>query len=130
MSSEKIVYNLVMSQDIYSLAFALKELLNDDPRLIRLNELEKKMNESEEVMALSYQKDVAVSRYSDALNHYLEDSKEVKEAQSALHEKKLALDEHPLVREYLKAYSEVRDLYFLLNDILFSGLNIHLKECK
>ena len=86
MSSEKNVYNLVMSQDIYSLAFALKELLNDDPRLIRLNELEKKMNESEEVMALSYQKDVAVSRYSDALNHYLEDSKEVKEAQSALHE--------------------------------------------
>ena len=47
--------------DIYSLSYELKDLLTNDPRTIRLNELEKKMNESEEVMALAYQKDVAVS---------------------------------------------------------------------
>ena len=119
-----------MSQDIYSLAFALKELLNDDPRLIRLNELEKKMNESEEVMALAYQKDVAVSEYSDALNHFARNSEEVKAAQHNLHIKKEALDNHPLVREYLKAYSEVRDLYYELNDILFSNMNLNMKGCK
>ena len=116
--------------DIYSLSYELKDLLTNDPRIIRLNELEKKMNESEEVMALAYQKDVAVSEYSDALNHFSRDSEEVKVAQHNLHIKKEALDNHPLVREYLKAYSEVRDLYFQLNDILFSNLNLKMKGCK
>ena len=116
--------------DIYSLSYELKDLLINDPRIIRLNELEKKMNESEEVMALAYQKDVAVSEYSDALNHFARDSEEVKKAQRNLHIKKEALDSHPLVKDYLKAYSEVRDLYYQLNDILFSNLNLNMKGCK
>ena len=116
--------------DIYSLSYELKDLLTNDPRIIRLNELEKKMNENEEVMALAYQKDVAATEYSDALNHFAKDSEEVKKAQHNLHTKKEALDNHPLVRDYLKAYSEVRDLYFELNDILFSHLNLNMKGCK
>lgn len=116
--------------DIYSLSYELKDLLTNDPRIIRLNELEKKMNEDEEVMALAYQKDLAVSSYSDALNHFAKDSEEVKKAQHDLHLKKEALDNHPLVREYLKAYSEVRDLCLSINDILFSNLNLNMKGCK
>lgn len=116
--------------DIYSLSYELKDLLTNDPRIIRLNELEKKMNASEEVMALAYQKDVSATEYSDALNHFAKDSEEVKKAQHNLHTKKEALDNHPLVRDYLKAYSEVRDLYFELNDILFSRLNLNMKGCK
>ena len=116
--------------DIYSLSYELKDLLANDTRIIRLNELEKKMNENEEVMALAYQKDLAVTEYSDALNHFAKDSEEVKKAQHNLHIKKEALDNHPLVRDYLKAYSEVRDLYFELNDILFSNLNLNMKGCK
>ena len=116
--------------DIYSLSYELKDLLTNDSRIIRLNELEKKMNENEEVMALAYQKDLAVSEYSDALNHFTKDSEEVKKAQHNLHLKKEALDNHPIVRDYLKTYSEVRDLYYLLNDILFSNLNLNMKGCK
>ena len=116
--------------DIYSLSYELKDLLTNDPRIMRLNELEKKMNEDEEVMALAYQKDLAVSSYSDALNYFAKDSEEVKKAQHDLHLKKEALDNHPLVRQYLDAYSQVRDLYFELNDILFSNLNTNLKGCK
>ena len=116
--------------DIYSLSYELKDLLTNDSRIIRLNELEKKMNENEEVMALAYQKDVAATEYSDALNHFAKDSEEAKKAQHNLHTKKEALDNHPLVRDYLKAYSEVRDLYFELNDILFSHLNLNMKGCK
>lgn len=119
-----------MNQEIYSLAFELKELLSSDPRITLLDSLEKKLNENEEVMALAYQKDVAASAYSDALSHFSETSEEVKKAQNELFEKKKALDNHPLVREYLRAYSEVRDLYFSINDILFSNLSIHMKECK
>ena len=117
-------------KDIYSLSYELKDLLSNDERLILLNMLETKMNESEEVMALAYQKDLAVSAYSDALNHFAKDSEEIKKTQHDLHVKKEALDNHPLVKEYLKAYSEVRDLYFQINEILFSNLNLKQKECK
>ena len=116
--------------DIYSLSYELKDLLTNDPRIIRLNELEKKMNENEEVMALAYQKDLAVSEYGDTLNHFTKDNEEVKKAQHNLHLKKEALDNHPIVKEYLKAYSEVRDLYYQLNDILFSNLNLNMRGCK
>ena len=117
-----------MVSNIYLLASELKDLLDNDERLIRLNKLENELNNNEEVMALSYQKDLAVSAYSDALNHFANDSKEIKQYQHELFLKKEALDNHPLVKSYLKAYSEVRDLYFQINEILFNDLSLHLKE--
>ena len=117
-----------MTKDIYNVAYSLKELLDNDERVVLLDALEKKMNENEEVMALAYQKDLAVNEYSDALNHFSSDSEEVKKAQHNLFVKKEALDNNPLVRDYLKAYSEVRDLYFQLNEILFNNLNLKMKE--
>ena len=117
-----------MVSNIYLLAGELKDLLDNDERIIRLNKLENELNNNEEVMALSYQKDLAVSAYSDALNHFANDSKEIKQYQHELFLKKEALDNHPLVKSYLKAYSEVRDLYFQINEILFNDLSLHLKE--
>ena len=70
----KIVYTRGMTKDIYEAAYELKDLLAQDERIIRLNELEQKMANDNEVIALAYQKDVAVSNYSDTLNHVSEDS--------------------------------------------------------
>ena len=117
-----------MVSNIYLLAGELKDLLDNDERIIRLNKLENELNNNEEVMALSYQKDLAVSSYSDALNHFANNSPEIKKYQHDLFLKKEALDNHPLVKEYLKAYSEVRDLYFQINEILFNDLSLHQKE--
>ena len=117
-----------MVSNIYLLAGELKDLLDKDERIIRLNKLENELNNNEEVMALSYQKDLAVSSYSDALNHFANNSEEMKKYQHDLFLKKEALDNHPLVKEYLKAYSEVRDLYFQVNEILFNDLSLHQKE--
>ena len=117
-----------MVSNIYLLAGELKDLLDNDERIIRLNKLENELNNNEEVMALSYQKDLAVSAYSDALNHFANDSEEIKKYQHELFFKKEALDNHPLVKSYLKAYSEVRDLYFQINEILFNDLSLHQKE--
>ena len=119
-----------MVDNIYFLASELKDLLDNDPRIIRLNELENKLVNNEEVMALTYQKDVAVSDYSDALNHFADKSEEMKHFRHALFAKKEALDSHPLVREYLEAYSEVRDLYFQINETLFGGLSTNMKPHK
>ena len=117
-----------MVSNIYLLAGELKDLLDNDERIIRLNKLENELNNNEEVMALSYQKDLAVSAYSDALNHFANDSEEIKQYQHELFLKKEALDNHPLVKSYLKAYSEVRDLYFQINEILFNDSSLHPKE--
>ena len=124
----KIVYTILMSKDIYTIAYELKELLANDERIIHLNQAEEKMNNNDKVISLAYQKDMACVSYSDALNHFSENDQASKDAQKELHQKKLNLDNHPVVREYLDAYKEVRDLYFALNDILFSGLNLKLKE--
>lgn len=117
-----------MVSNIYLLAGELKDLLDNDERIIRLNKLENELNNNEEVMALSYQKDLAVSSYSDALNHFANNSEEMKKYQHDLFLKKEALDNHPLVKEYLKAYSEVRDLFFQVNEILFNDVSLHQKE--
>jgi cell fate (sporulation/competence/biofilm development) regulator YlbF (YheA/YmcA/DUF963 family) len=117
-----------MVSNIYLLAGELKDLLDNDERIIRLNKLENELNNNEEVMALSYQKDLAVSAYSDALNHFANNSEEIKKYQHELFLKKEALDNHPLVKDYLKAYSEVRDLCFQINEILFNDLSLHQKE--
>ena len=119
-----------MSKDIYNIAYELKELLANDERIKKLNSLEEKMNNDDTVIALVYQKDMACLNYSDTLNHFSEKSNEAKAAQKELYEKKLALDTNEVVRDYLKAYSEVRDLYNEINRILFSGLNAKLKEHK
>ena len=115
-----------MDKDIYTKAENLKELLEKDPRIIKLNELEKKMNENEEVMSLAYKKDMAAVHYSDTLNHFSEDSIEAQKALKELHEAKLNLDNHPVVKEYMKAYVEVRDLYNEINEILFANFASNL----
>ena len=115
-----------MSNDVYLKATELKQLLENDERIISLNESEKRMNEDEEVMVLAYKKDMAAVKYSDALNHYSENSEEAKKALSELHMAKYNLDNHPLVREYLNKYKEVRELYNQINQILFSEFNVNL----
>ena len=126
----KIVYTRGMAKDIYEATYELKDLLSQDERIIRLNNLEQKMKNDDEVIALAYQKDLAVSNYSDTLKHFSEDSEEAKKAQHEMYLKKLALDTHPLVRQYLNAYKEVRDLYIQMNALLFDGLNLKMKEHK
>ncbi|MFA7032394.1 MAG: YlbF family regulator [Bacilli bacterium] len=115
-----------MENDIYEQAYALKDALKKDPRIVYVNQCEEKMNDSPEVMALAYQKDLAASRYAELLNIYPEDSEEIRNARLNLQKAKMALESHPLVRNYLKAYVEVRDLYFVMNDKLFSFIYPHL----
>ena len=112
-----------MTEKILDLTYQLKEALNQDSRIIRLDEVEKRMNESEEVMALSYKKDLALDKYNKMNEYFSFDSKEVVAARKELAEAKKELDSHPLVREYLKAYQEVRLLFEEINDALFSYLN-------
>lgn len=108
-----------MSNELIELLTSLKSELENDPRVIKLDELDEKLNENEEVMKLAYKKDMASVDFDDALKHFGENSKEAKEALKKLHEAKYNLDTHPLVNEYQAAYKEVRLLYEHISKELF-----------
>ena len=109
-----------MDEKITELTFELKEQLKNDPRIIALNESEKAMNESEEVMALSYRKDCALDYYNQTLKYFSDDSVAATKARQDLALTKKNLESHPLVRDYLAKYQEVRLLFEKINQSLFS----------
>ena len=112
-----------MDEKILSLTYQLKTALDNDPRIVLLNKLENDMNNNEEVMALSYHKDMALDRYNEMVKYFKDDSEEVINARRLLADAKKELESHPLVREYLSAYQQVRMLYEHINETLFSYLN-------
>lgn len=126
------MYNKCVNMDeiISKLTYQLKENLIRDERMILLDKLEKEMNECDEVMALAYQKDMALDKYNDMLRLFKDDSEEVITSRRELSDAKKKLEEHPLVRKYLKAYQDVRLLYEHINDTLFSYLNRNMCGVK
>ncbi len=112
-----------MDEEIINLTYQLKASIENDSRIKKLNDVEKKMNASEEVMSLSYKKDVALDHYNEMVKYFKDDSDEVVNARKNLAEAKKELESHPLVREYLSSYQEVRLLYEHINETLFSYLN-------
>ena len=108
-----------MDENIYSLTIKLKESLKNHPSIILLNEIEKEMENNEEVMKLSFLKDQANDKYNDMVKYFSENSNEASSALKELHQAKLNLDNHPLVKKYLKSYQEVRELYQEINALLF-----------
>ena len=109
-----------MDDKIYSLAKSLNEELNNDPRVKKLNELEKALNDSYDVYTLSRIKDDALEEYSRLKDIYPEDSEELKASLLKLKDAKEKLSNFPLVKEYLSQYALVRDLYLEVDNILFS----------
>ena len=93
--------------------------MNNDERFLTLKKLDEELNHNEEVMKLSYQKEMAIVEYEDALNHYGKNSKELQKAQQKLAKCKLELDNHPLVKEYYLALKKVREMDNEINEKLF-----------
>lgn len=118
-----------MNENLLNKLDILKEAIENDPRVKRLNELEEKMDKNDDVMRLAYQKDVALTNFEDALKHFKEGSPEVQKAQKELYEAKKNLDTHPLVDEYRKAYNEVRKLYDEINKELFFDFSKSKRGC-
>ncbi|MGM9858252.1 MAG: YlbF family regulator [Bacilli bacterium] len=104
-----------MNDILLNLTYELKDALENSNEVKRLKEAEKNMESNEEVMALSYRFSSAQTSYNDILKIYKEDTKEAKEYQHKLYLAKKELDEHPLVKEYLSAFSEVRKIYERIN---------------
>ena len=109
-----------MDEKIYQLANSLNQEINNNPEVIRLNELEKALNDSYDVYLLSNKKDEALEEYSRLKEIYSEDDERVKSALLKVKDAKEKLNNFPLVKEYLTQYAIVRDMYLEIDNILFS----------
>ena len=109
-----------MNEALYKELYELRDCIKNSADFHRLEELDKKLNEDEEVMKLAYQKEMAIVAYEDALNHYGKDSAELKKAQQNLAKCKLNLDNHPLVKEYYLALRKVREMDRKIDEELFA----------
>lgn len=110
-----------MDDKIYFLANSINEELKKDPRIIALNEVEKELNDSYEVYLLSNKKDQALEEYTRYKDLYEDNSPILKESLLKLKSAKEDLNNHPLVKKYLELYSEVRNLYLEIDNIVLSN---------
>lgn len=117
-----------MESKTYFAAIKLKEEIHSCKEFIELLINEKEMENNKEVILLAYQVDQKATRYSDILKLYDEQSKEVVEARRELFLAKKELEEHHIVRRYLKSYQDVRLILDEINNILFKDISINL--CK
>jgi cell fate (sporulation/competence/biofilm development) regulator YmcA (YheA/YmcA/DUF963 family) len=97
----------------------LKSAIENDERIIRLNELEKKLYDDPSLLELVKKKDDLEREYNTVLSYKDKDSDEAKRVGKALHDAKMELDTYPLAKEYSEAYIAVRDLYMQIDDIIF-----------
>ena len=119
-----------MNEQILNKCQLLKEAIEKDPRILLLNQLEKEIENNEEVMVLSYKKDVALANYEDTIKYFKDDQDKIQKAQKILAESKYNLDIHPLVKQYNKAYLEVKLMYEEINKQLFYIFRTHHKNCE
>lgn len=109
-----------MDQNLLEKANALKKEIDSLPEVKELEHLNALLDENDEVMKLAYRKDVASTKYEDAVRFFGENSNEARGAQKALHQAKLELDENELVKQYNEAYKKVRKIYDKINEEIFN----------
>ncbi len=95
----------------------------------RYQEIEKELINNEEVRRLSKEMNQALDAYNEVLRWYQSTSPICEEKKKILHEKKLALDSHPLVQEYLKVYNEANEPFVYLERNLLSRFRRKKKIC-
>jgi cell fate (sporulation/competence/biofilm development) regulator YlbF (YheA/YmcA/DUF963 family) len=108
--------------EIIRLSEELVESFKDDPRFKALRALERELDVDSGVVALSETMRRCALEYEAAP----EGGPDKTIAQKRLHETKLALDRHPLVRRYYEAYRPVRELYDLIQNEIFAPFNQHV----
>ena len=118
-----IWYHKCMNQNLLEKASEIKAEIESLPEVIELKRLDKLLNENEEVMKLCYKKDIAATKFEDAVRYFGKESDEANKAQKALYQAKLELDQNELVRQYNEQYKKVRKIYDKINEEIFNPFN-------
>lgn len=112
-----------MNQKLLDSLTALKAEIENSEEVKELNRLNSLLENNEEVMKLCYKKDICITNYEDALKHFGEKSEEAKNAQKALYQAKLDLDNNEVVKAYNKQFAIVREMYDKINEEIFNPFN-------
>lgn len=111
-----------MNEELLNQISILKENIVNSDEYRNLLKAEKEMEQSNEVMILSYKKDMAIVDYEDALKHYSRNSIEVLKAEKILSETAYNLNQHPLVKSYKENLDKLNQLYEEIDKIIFNGI--------
>jgi hypothetical protein len=119
-----------MEKELLDDLASLRDALKGDPRVLALDQAEKALTSSPEVIELAKKKDAAERDYEDCLNYHKETDPEALALQKALYQAKLALDEHPLSKAYNAAYipSGISIWPSTTSYFRLSGRRVFLKE--
>ena len=113
-----------MEIEIYELANKINASIKKEECFIKLDELDKELENNEEVIALAYKKDMASMKYNDLLKIYDENNDLVIKARKELSEAKYLLDTNPLVKKYLSYYAEAKKIIYEINQIIFNDFKM------
>jgi cell fate (sporulation/competence/biofilm development) regulator YlbF (YheA/YmcA/DUF963 family) len=115
--------------EIISLALTLKEELEADDRVKRLNQLDAALNQDQSLIQLTEKYHQAQANYQAMWESYGDDSPHLLRARAELHQVKTQVDTNPLVRDYLKAYGQVREIYQRIQQTIFLPFKSHPPGC-
>ena len=118
-----IWYHKCMNQNLLEKASEIKQEIESLPEVVELKRLDKLLSEDEEVMKLCYRKDVAATKFEDAVRYFGKESDEATKAQKALYQAELELDQNELVKQYNEQYKKVRKIYDKINEEIFNPFN-------
>ena len=115
--------------EVITLAQQLKETLEADSRVVLLTDLDQKLNQNQHLLMLTEQYQNAQKNYQSMWESYGDESPHLLRARSELHQVKILVDTNPLVRDYLKAYGQVREIYQTIQQKVFSPFKSHPPGC-
>lgn len=115
--------------EIIALAQALKDTLEADERVKDLMQLDSQLNQQQTLLALTETYQRAQANYQAMWESYGDESPYVLRARAELHQVKLQVDSHPLVKAYLKAYGQVRLIYQTIQEKIFAPFKSHPPGC-
>lgn len=112
-----------MEEKLLNAVNNLKDALDNTSEVKHLNELDKKINEDEElgtIFKLFREKEEELNKHLKTHHEFETSSKELKKQLSEI---KYQIDINPLVKEYNEAYREVNKLYAKIDKELFTFFN-------
>ncbi|MGM9873461.1 MAG: YlbF family regulator [Bacilli bacterium] len=119
-----------MNEELYLKIDNLNSAIKNSHLYKCLIKSEKKMENSAEVRLLSKNKDEALNKYNSLITINGSSSKENESALKELHLAKKKLEEHKLVKRYLKHYSIYHMLLIEINIELFKDFKRDLCQNK
>lgn len=97
----------------------LKSVIKNDPRFLKLEQINGELQENLEVRDKKRELDLLVNDYEEALDSFGENSPVAKDLSKKIYLKKLELDNLDISKRYTEAFIEVSDVLREIDSILF-----------